>query len=75
MARPPSKPFRCDVVSETVTISLRRRTPFGGKSQLFVRCSEVDCQYVDANEPPCPLTLDLFGDEVREREVPRPEGR
>ena len=75
MTRPPSKSFRCHVVSETVTISLRRRTPFGGKSQLFVRCSEVDCQYVDANEPPCPLTLDLFAAELLEREVPRPDGR
>jgi len=56
-------------------ISLRRRTPFGGKGQLFVRCSEVDCQYVDANEPPCPLTLDLFAAEVQEREAPRREGR
>jgi hypothetical protein len=63
------------VVSETVTISLRRRTPFGGKTELFVRCSEVDCQYVDANEPPCPLTLDLFAAEVAERGVPRAEGR
>lgn len=71
MARPPSKPFRCDVVSETVTISLRRRTPFGGKSELFVRCSEVDCQYADANEPPCPLTLDLFAAEVEERRALR----
>ena len=75
MTRPPSKPFRCDVVSETVTISLRRRTPFGGTTQFFVRCSEVDCQYVDANEPPCPLTLDLFAAEIAERGVPRPEGR
>ena len=75
MTRPPSKSFRCDVVSENVTISLRRRTPFGGKSQLFVKCSEVDCQYVDANEPPCPLTLDLFADEVQAREAARPDRR
>jgi hypothetical protein len=68
MNRPPPKAFRCDVVSETVTISLRRRTPLTGKGTFFVRCSESDCQYVDANEPPCPLTLDLFAAEVRERE-------
>jgi hypothetical protein len=73
MNRPPSKTFRCEVVSETVTISLRRRTPLSGKGKLFVRCSEVDCQYVDENEPPCPLTLDLFAAEVRERETPRAE--
>jgi hypothetical protein len=56
-----------------VSISLRRRTPFGGKSHLFVKCSEVDCQYVDQNEPPCPLTLDLFADEVQAREAARPD--
>ena len=75
MNRPPLKSFRCDIVSETVTIALRRRTTFGGKAQFFVRCSESDCQYVDVNEAPCPLTLDLFADEVRQREAPRLEGR
>ena len=73
--RPPSKSFRCDIVSETVTISLRRRTAFGGQGKLFVRCSESDCQYVDANEPPCPLTLGLFAAEIREREASRSESR
>jgi len=71
--RPPSKPFRCEVVSETVTIALRRRTSLEGNNQLFVRCSELDCQYIDANEPPCPVTLDLFADEVRERQRRREE--
>jgi hypothetical protein len=45
----------------------------GGDGKLFVQCSEVDCQYVDANEPPCPLTLDLFAAEVEERNA-RQEG-
>ena len=71
MNRPPSKSFRCDVVSETVTISLRRRTPLSGRGQLFVRCSESECQYFDENVPPCPLTLELFAAEVKERETPR----
>ena len=65
----------CEVISEDVTIALRRRTVFGSKGQLFVRCSESDCQWVDANEPPCPLTLELFADEVREREAQRFEER
>jgi hypothetical protein len=73
--RPPLKSFRCDVISETVTIALRRRLVFGGRGELFVRCSESDCQYVDANEPPCPLTLHLFADEVREREAQRQRER
>ena len=68
MARMPSKSFSCSVVSETVTIVLRRRVSLGGPSgKLFVHCSERDCQYVDANEPPCPLTLDLFRVEIDER--------
>jgi hypothetical protein len=71
--RPASKSFRCEIVSETVTIALRRRLAFGGRGTLFVRCSESDCQYVDTNEPPCPLTLDLFADEIRERETQRPD--
>jgi hypothetical protein len=69
--RPPLKSFQCEVVSETVTIALRRRLVFGGRGELFVRCSESDCQYVDTNEPPCPLTLSLFADEVRQREAHR----
>jgi len=55
------------VVSEPVTVVLRRRVSLGTSGNLFVHCSEWDCQYVDANEPPCPLTL-LFADEVREPE-------
>jgi hypothetical protein len=73
--RLPSKPFRCEVVSETVTIALRRRAALGENNQLFVRCSELDCQYIDTNEPPCPLTLDLFADEVKERQRRREESR
>jgi hypothetical protein len=71
--RSPSKPFRCDVVSEDVTVSLRRRRSLLGKGDLYVQCSEVDCQYVDTNEPPCPLTLDLFAAEIAERERERRE--
>ena len=74
MARMPSKSFRCAVVSEDVTIALQRRTSFGaGQGKLFVRCSERDCQYVDANEPPCPLTLELFSAEIHDRMTSRGE--
>lgn len=72
MPRPPAKPFYCTVVSETVSISLRRRTSLVGRGKLFVQCSESDCQYVEANEPPCPLTLDLFAAEIAERTGERP---
>jgi hypothetical protein len=65
--RTPAKSFQCEVVSETVSITLRRSTVIGGSGKLFVQCSELDCQYVGANEPPCPLTLDLFAAEIQER--------
>jgi hypothetical protein len=73
MARSPSKRFYCHVVSETVTIALRRRSNFRGDGKLYVQCSEVDCQWYDANEPPCPLTLSLFAEEVKARETQRAE--
>ena len=74
MGRPPPKSFRCDVVSETVSIALRRRISLGGANgKLFVQCSESDCQYVDRNEPPCPLTLELFAAEIQDRMAQRPE--
>ena len=69
MSRMPSKSFRCDVVSGTVSIALRRSNAMAGRGKLFVRCSEKDCQYVDANEPPCPLTLALFTAEINERMI------
>jgi hypothetical protein len=69
----PSKSYRCAVVSETVTITLRRRMSLGATGKLFVQCSERDCQYVDANEPPCPLTLELFSAEIEQRMAPRAE--
>lgn len=69
MSRMPSKPFHCSVVSESVTVTLRRRNSLGGRGKLFVACSEKDCQYVDSNEPPCPLTLALFTAEIDERMI------
>lgn len=71
MTRARPKAFRCDVISENVTIELKRRRAFGTSGALFVQCSEVDCQYVDANEPPCPLTLELFAAEIQERAAER----
>lgn len=64
MRRLPPKPFQCPVISETVSIALRRRKSATSPGAFFVQCSEVDCQYVDTNAPPCPLTPDLFAAEV-----------
>jgi hypothetical protein len=67
----PSKSFHCSVITETVTIALQRRLLPGGVGRLFVRCSERDCQYVDLNAAPCPLTLELFSAEIESRMAPR----
>jgi len=52
-----------------VAITLRRRNSMAGRGKLFVACSEKDCQYIDENELPCPLTLALFTDEINERMI------
>ena len=61
----PSKLIRCAVITGPVTAVLqRRRSRRTGHGELFVRCSERDCQFVDVNEHPCPLTLDMFSAEI-----------
>jgi hypothetical protein len=53
------------VVSEQVQITLvRRRRSFASHAELFVQCSESACQHADSNEPPCPLTVELFAAEL-----------
>ncbi len=74
MSRTPKKSFSCPVVSETVSITLARRRRFSDRDDLFVQCSEVDCQYVDANVPPCPLNLSMFAEEIESRAARRREG-
>jgi hypothetical protein len=67
MARSAAKSFECPVVSETVSISLRRRPTLRSPQPLYVHCGERECQHVDTNAPPCPLTLELFAAEIAER--------
>lgn len=61
--------FMCEVVGEMVKIHLQTKVTAGwmSKGELFVQCDQSECQYVDVNEPPCPLTITLFEDEIRER--------
>jgi hypothetical protein len=63
------KHYFCTVVSEDVGIALKRKPSFGleSKTELFVRCNERDCQYVDLNQSPCLLRLDLFAEEIEKR--------
>lgn len=69
MANGRRKDYFCNVVSEDVVITLmnKRSMDFKFKKELFVRCNQSDCQYVDINEYPCPLNLDLFTDEIKRR--------
>ncbi|HLE44072.1 MAG TPA: hypothetical protein VJB36_08655 [Methylomirabilota bacterium] len=40
-------------------------------SGYFVQCNQADCQYVEANKPPCPLHVGMFGDEIRAADAAR----
>jgi hypothetical protein len=60
------KKFFCTLVSEDVEIALKygfslSREP---KNKQFVQCNQLDCQYVDLHQSPCPLSLDLFADVI-----------
>lgn len=60
--------FQCPVVNEAVLIRLKRESLFNKRAPYFVQCNQTDCQFVERNEPPCPLHLDMFADEIREIE-------
>jgi hypothetical protein len=66
-----AREFWCPVVSEAVLIRLRRPTGLSRQSGYFVQCNQADCQYVEANEPPCPLQVAMFSDEIRAAEAAR----
>jgi hypothetical protein len=71
------KDYFCTVVSEYVVIALRNKASysFGANRELFVKCNQSECQYVDLNQPPCPLHLDLFAEEIKKREQKRSDKR
>jgi hypothetical protein len=62
------------VVSESVVIRLKRPGGVSEPSGYFVQCNQADCQYVEANQPPCPLSPAMFGDEIGQAASPAPEG-
>lgn len=61
--------YFCTVVSEAVAIALKNKPSLSRelKSDLFVQCNQHECQYVDLNQPPCPLRLELFDEEIENR--------
>lgn len=65
-----AREFWCSVVSEAVLIRLTR-PPGLRASSYFVQCNQADCQYVEANQPPCPLHVGMFSDEIQARAVRR----
>jgi len=60
-----SREFWCPVVSEPVLIRLTRLNRLMQPGGLFVQCNQADCQYVEANVPPCPLHVSMFAEEIR----------
>jgi len=70
LAKRSKKDYFCTVVSEDVEIALKNKPSLSvkPKNELFVRCNQLECQYVDLNQSPCPLRLDLFAEEIRKRE-------
>ena len=63
------RPFHCDTVNEQVHIKLasRRIGGFSGHRVPFIKCDQHECQWVDENEPPCPLVLGMFAEEMAEQ--------
>jgi hypothetical protein len=64
-----AKNYFCTAVSEAVKITLKNKTVLSSesKTELFVQCNQLECQYVDLNRSPCPLRLDLFAEEIEKR--------
>ena len=77
MAKRRGKDYFCTVVSEDVEIALKNKPSLSRKSknELFVQCNQLECQYVDLNQSPCPLRLDLFAEEIEKREEKRRDRR
>jgi hypothetical protein len=69
LAKSREKDYFCTVVSEDVKIALKNKPSLSreSKNDLFVQCNQVECQYVDLNQSPCPLRLNLFAEEIERR--------
>jgi hypothetical protein len=63
--------FWCSVVSEPVLIRLTRPTGLRQATGYFVQCNQLECQYVEANQPPCPLHVGMFAEEIKAAEALR----
>ena len=77
LANRKEKDYFCTVVSEDVEIALKKKPSLSlqSKNELFVQCNQFECQYVDLNQSPCSLRLDLFAKEIKKREKERSDRR
>ena len=77
MSKCMGKDYFCTVVSDDVEIALINKPSLSRKSKngLFVQCNQLECQYVDLNQSPCPLRLDFFAEEIEKREERRRDRR
>ena len=77
MANNREKKFFCTTISEPVEITLINKASISlnSENELFVKCNQSECQYVDLNLPPCPLRLNLFAEEIKRREQKRRDRR
>ena len=64
------KDYFCTVISENVKLVLKNKPHISRipKRELFVQCNQTECQYVDHNQSPCPLRLDLFTQKIEKQE-------
>ena len=64
MVRRRARDYWCAVVSEGVSIRLTWRFGRTGPDRYFVQCDQLECQYVDENKAPCPLSVAMFLPEI-----------
>ena len=71
------KKIFCTTISEPVEITLINKVSISlnSENELFVKCNQSECQYVELNQPPCPLRLNLFAEEINRREQKRRDRR
>ena len=60
------KDYFCTAISEHVKIALKYRLTISSEpeNKRYVQCDQPECQYFDLHKYPCPLSLDLFSEEI-----------
>ena len=60
------KDYFCSAISEDVKIAVKYAFSLSRvtKNKRYVQCDQLECQYFDRHQYPCPLSLDLFSEEI-----------